>query len=346
MKKIIIAPLNWGLGHATRCVPIINALIKNNFTPILASDGNALRFLQKEYPDLEFLELPSYHISYAKNVKWSLFLQLPTILKAVKKEQQVIDDFMTKNTDVVGVISDNRFGVRSAKVPSVYITHQLKVLSGWSTFFTSKIHQNIIKKFDECWIPDDENATFSGKLSSVENRGLNKKCIGVLSRFQHQKTQVTNDVLIIVSGVEPQRTLLEKKLLQEFKLYKGSVILVQGKMDNQQKITQKKHIKMVNFMLSDELETTINQSEIIVCRSGYSSVMDLAVLCKKVFFIPTKNQNEQEYLAKFLAKKMIAPFCSEDDFALEKLKELVNYSGLKSVKTAITSKLFRLFERK
>ncbi len=346
MKKLIIAPLNWGLGHATRCVPIINALIKNDFTPIIASDGSALQFLQKEFPDVKSLEVPSYNILYAKNVKWSLLLQLPTILKAVKKEQKIIDDFIAKNNDVVGIISDNRFGVWSDKVPSVYITHQLKVLSGWSTFFTSKIHQHIIKKFDECWIPDDKKSTFSGGLSSVENPKINKKYIGVLSRFKYKNLPVKNNILIILSGIEPQRTLLENTLLYEFKQYKGNIILIRGVVENQQKIIQKNHIKIYNFMLSNELERVINESKIIVCRSGYSSIMDLAVLHKKVFFIPTKYQNEQEYLATYLSKKRVTPFCREEDFTLERLEKLANYSGLQSKKTVINSNLFCLFKRK
>ena len=167
-KKVIVAPLNWGLGHASRCIPMIQALLQNNFTPIIASDGKAFEFLQKEFPQLIFLELPSYGISYAKNLKWRLFLQLPKIFSVVKKEKKVIARFLEKNKDVVGIISDNRFGVRNSKISSVYITHQLNVLSGITTFFTSKIHQSIIKKFDECWIPDTADSEFSGKLSSLK----------------------------------------------------------------------------------------------------------------------------------------------------------------------------------
>ncbi len=346
MKKIIIAPLNWGLGHATRCVPIINALLKNNFTPIIASDGDALIYLQKEFPNLESLKLPSYNISYAKNLKWSLFLQLPKIIKAVQKEQQLITDFIAKNNDVVGLISDNRFGVRSNKVTSVYITHQLTILSGWSTIFTSKIHQNIIKKFDECWIPDTENSQFSGKLSSPKIENINKKYIGVLSRFEKKEIEKSIDILIILSGIESQRISLEKKILQEFKNYSKNVVLIQGKVENQQKISVKNGVKIYNFVLSDELEILIHQTELVICRSGYSSIMDLAVLEKKAFFIPTKHQTEQEYLAKYLAKKQLVTFSSEENFTLNLLKNTQHYTGLSSKKTVIYADLFCLFKRK
>ena len=344
-EKIIVAPLNWGLGHAARCVPIIYALLENNYTPIIASDGNALLFLQKEFPKLEFLELPSYQIKYGKNLMVSLLLQAPKIWKAVKKEQKIINDFIDKNNDVVGIISDNRFGVRSDKVKAVYITHQLNVLSGFTTSLTSKIHQNIIKKFDECWIPDIENSEFSGKLSTTKKR-LNQKYICVLSRFKREKIQQKIDILILLSGPEPNRTFLEEKLKAAFLKLDKNIVLVQGKVVDQQKKSTEKNITIYNYLLSDELQEVINQSKIVVCRSGYSSIMDLAVLGKKVFFIPTKNQSEQEYLAHYLEQKKIAPFCFEEDFKVEKLSEIKNYTGLKSEKTNLNPALFSLFERK
>ena len=346
MKNIIVAPLNWGLGHATRCVPIINSLIKNNFTPIIASDGHSLVFLQKEFPDLETLELPSYNIFYGKNLKLSLLLQVPKIWNTVKKEQKLIANFIAKNNNVIGLISDNRFGVRSNKVTSIYITHQLNVLFGFATFLTSKIHQNIINTFDECWIPDSLNSEFSGKLSEGKKIKISHKYIGVLSRFKKEYISKNINVLVINSGVEPNRTSFERKLKKELLKSDKKIVLIQGKIETQQKIYEKKNIKIYNFMLSKELQSAINSSEIIICRSGYSSIMDLAVLQKKVFFIPTKNQTEQEYLASYLSEKNIAPFCIEDSFNFEKLLEIKNYSGLKSKETILDAKLFSLFHRK
>ncbi|TXD49689.1 glycosyltransferase [Polaribacter sp. IC073] len=344
-KKIIVAPLNWGLGHATRCVPIINALIKENYTPVIASDGNALKFLKHEFSDLETLVLPSYHIKYGKNLKRNLFLQLPTILKAIKEEERVIAFFVAKNRDVVGVISDNRFGVRSSKIPSVYITHQLNVLSGFTTYLTSSIHQKIINKFDTCWIPDNSSSNFSGKLS-ISNRKLNQKFIGVLSRFKKEELEQKIAVLVIISGPEPNRTFLEEKLIAAFKNDKRKVVFVLGRIEEAQKEWTNNNCTFYNFLLSEELEKKINSSEVIVCRSGYSSILDVATLGKKVFFIPTKNQPEQEYLANYLQKKHIAPFSKIEDFTSEKLKEVERYAGFKSIKNDFNSDLFCLFHRK
>ena len=342
-KKIIVAPLNWGLGHAARCVPIIHFLLENNFIPIIASDGLALCFLQKEFPNFETLELPSYNVLYTKKLKLGLVLQSPKILKAIRAEKKVIDDFIEVNKDVVGVISDNRFGVRNTRVKSVYITHQLNVLSDFTTFFTSYLHQKIIQKFDECWIPDFENSEFSGKLSITKNSKIKKKFIGILSRFQKEEIQKENDVLIILSGIESQRKSLEKKLLVAFKNYSKKVVLVQGKIENNQTVKVENGIKIYNYLLSSELEQEINQSEIVICRSGYSSIMDLAVLRKKVFFIPTKNQTEQEYLASYLETKAIAPFCEEENFNLDCLDEVKYFNGVSVKESKLDKDLLSLF---
>lgn len=346
MKKIIIAPLNWGLGHATRCIPLINALLKNDFIPVIASDGKALQFLQQEFPKLETLKLPSYNISYKKNIKLNLILQTPKILKAIQKEKKVIADYLLKNSQVVGIISDNRFGVRNTKITSVYITHQLNVLSGFTTFITSNIHQKIIKKFDECWIPDNEKSEFSGKLSTITNHTIKTKFIGVLSRFNHKKIPHDIDILVLVSGVEPNRTLFEKKVKTTLLHSTKNIVLVCGKIEKTQKIHTEKNITIYNFALSKELENLINRAKIVICRSGYSSIMDLAVLQKKAIFIPTKHQSEQEYLATYVSEKKGVIFSSEEKFSLKTLENSENFKGLSSKKTTLNKELFSLFKRK
>jgi uncharacterized protein (TIGR00661 family) len=344
-KKIIVAPLNWGLGHAARCIPIIIALQEEKFTPIIASDGSALQFLKHEFPDLETLELPSYNIKYGKNLIKNLLLQGPTILRAIQKERKIIALFIDKNTDVEGVISDNRFGARNSKVPSVYITHQLNVLSGFTTYLTSKTHQIIIKKFDECWVPDMVNSEFSGKLSSSK-RKLNQKFIGALSRFKKQDLKKDITILVILSGPEPNRTFLEKKLTSAFKNDTRKIVFVLGQIEKVQKTWKNNNCTFHNFLLTEALEKKINSSEIIICRSGYSSILDLATLGKKVFFIPTKNQPEQEYLATYLKQQKIGPFSKIENFAPENLNEVENYTGFKSIKTDFDTNLFRLFHSK
>jgi uncharacterized protein (TIGR00661 family) len=345
MKKIIVAPLNWGLGHATRCVPIIKSLQENKFTPVIASDGEALLFLQKEFPGLETILLPSYNITYAKHLKWHLLLQIPKIRKAKNEEKKCIEDYIHKHDDVVGIISDNRFGVRSAKIPSVYVTHQINVLSGWTTFLTSFIHQRVIKKFDECWIPDEEGGRFSGKLSKSKNK-LNQKYIGILSRFQKRELEKVHDILILLSGPEPNRTHLENQLKRIYKDSSKRVCLIQGKVEERQKTSTYGNIKVINFMLSDELEEMVSASEKVICRSGYSSIMDLVSLHKKAILIPTKNQTEQEYLAKYLKRLELFEYKEERNLKTCEASMLDTSFEVRYQKSRLPFNLFGLFQGK
>lgn len=346
-KKILIAPLNWGLGHATRCIPIINALLENNYIPILAGDGAALRLLQKEFPFLNYYLLPSYQITYPEKgnmLKFYLARNSLTILKAASNEKKIVKSIVEKEK-ISGIISDNRFGVRSSKIPSVYLTHQVNVLSGMTSPITSWVHQRIISKFDACWIPDYDKAySLSGNLSSVTPSKSNYIFIGPLSRFSMKKVSKNYDLLVILSGPEPQRTLFEKRLVNELKKYNKKVLLVQGLIETNQRSDQIDNIKFVNYMLSRELEKSINESKIVLARSGYSTIMDLESLEAKAFFVPTPGQSEQEYLAHYLELEKIAPYASQDNFKLENLEKLTHYNGFTKNKKKKSIELNELFK--
>ncbi len=346
-KRILVAPLNWGLGHATRCIPIINALIKQGFVPVIASDGVALSLLRKEFPNLSSIELPSYNVTYAKNGKFfklKLIKDSPKLLKAIKAEKKAVKDILEHN-DIAGIISDNRLGVRNKKVPTVFITHQLNVLSGSTTWFSTKMHQKFIKKFDVCWVPDAEGEiNLSGKLGHVKTFDIPTKYIGPLSRFTPTANETKNDLMVLLSGPEPQRTLLEKKLFSELKNYKGKVVFVKGVMETEQSIQIIGNMSIYNFMTSALLEKTINESALVVSRSGYTTLMDLAKLNKKAFFIPTPGQFEQVYLAERLTEMQMVPSCKQDDFSLDKLDQAQNFIGLKAFNFDVDYKeLFSLF---
>nr|WP_243694636.1 glycosyltransferase [Flavobacterium psychrotolerans] len=349
-RNILIAPLNWGLGHATRCIPIIKALEKNGFTPIIASDGVALEMLRKEFPHLQTLELPSYQIEYAKNgayFKWKMLKNAPKMIQAILAEKKLVKKW-TKEHHLIGIISDNRLGVCNKKVPSVFITHQLNVMTGNTTWITSKLHQHIIKKFDECWVPDFETApNLTGKLGHLEKPDFKIKYVGPLSRLEKKELPLKYDLMVILSGPEPQRGILEDLLKEKLIDFDGKVVFIKGKVETNQTKEQIKNILYCNFMTSDELEHTFNESNIILCRSGYTTVMDLAKLGKKAFFIPTPGQYEQEYLAKKLKRQGLVPYVKQDDFKLGHLQEIDLYKGLRTEENPIHWKnLFCFFKSK
>jgi predicted glycosyltransferase len=335
-KKILVAPLNWGLGHATRCIPIINALILKGFEPIIASDGAALELLKVEFPDLIHLELPAYNIRYSKSkwfFKWKIFTQIPKVITVIRKEKKTISKW-EKYYNLDGIISDNRFGVRSSKLPSVFMTHQLMVISGKTTWLTTFIHSYFIKSFNEYWVPDNEILhNLSGDLGHKNVIKNKTKYIGILSRLEAQKLPIIYDLFVVLSGPEPQRTYLEEILFKELINYEGKILFVKGKVEKEQKITTKNNFHIYNFMDSRQIEKAFNESDKVLCRSGYTTIMDLAKLNKKAFFIPTPSQSEQEYLAKKNKHEGIAPYCKQGKFTANKLNEIDLYRGFQNYNT-------------
>jgi len=348
-KRILVAILNWGLGHATRSIPIIKKLQTENFEVLLASDGAALGLLRKEFPHLKSFELPSYNISYAKRSSFfslKILLQTPHILKTISEENRVTRS-LVKSQKLDGIISDNRWGVCSNLIPSVFISHQLNVLSGFTSLISSKIQQKYIMKFDECWVPDlEENNNLSGFLGHLQRSKFKIKYLGILSRFTKQELEKAFDILIILSGPEPQRSMLESKLIKEFYSSTGNVVLIRGIIEKEQRITKTGNLTVYNFMQSEELEDLLNRTELVIARSGYTTLLDLAKLGKKAFFIPTPGQAEQEYLAKRLKELKVADSCSQNNFSLKMLKNNNEYKGLIGFSSSSDlSNLFTLFQR-
>ena len=349
-RNILVAALNWGLGHAARCIPIIKELQQYGYTPVLASDGMALSLLQNEFPELTTIELPSYDIQYSKkgaHLKWKLLRQAPKILKAIKAEQLMTIQ-LQRDYDFAGIISDNRFGVYSNACPSVFMTHQLQVPSGATTRWTSNLHAQLYRKFDECWVPDHEfEPNLSGALGHQKTKNIPIRYIGPLSRFRPEQLPVTNDLLILLSGPEPQRSLLEERLIELFSEKKTRGILVRGLIETEQQHYTLNQLSVYNYMNTQQLQDCINASNVILARSGYTSIMDLCKLKKKAFFIPTPGQFEQEYLARHLEALQLAPSCTQDAFTLEQMDRVKLYKGMHCLTNTTDFKsLLSLFEGK
>ncbi len=306
--KILICPLNWGLGHATRCVPIIRQLLADGHEPVIVSDGFPLEFLKQEFPSLRFIEYKSYPVYYSKGNSQigAMLLNLPRIIKGIIKEHFWLWKLLRKE-HFDKVISDNRFGMWNKKTYSVYMTHQIMVKTPHLLKLFEPviwlIHRLIIHRFDECWIPDvKENGGFSGDLSHKYPIPKNAKFIGIQSRFQGLKNVTPNtnfDVVAVISGVEPQRTIFEKMLIKKYKSKPFQTILVSGQ-PHKLKIGKSIHnITLVSHLSDKEIAALFLGAKKIVARSGYSTIMDLVTLncLDKAELIPTPGQTEQEYLA-------------------------------------------------
>lgn len=349
MKKVLVAPLDWGLGHASRCIPLINILLQRNVTVVIAGSGRSLELLRGEFPSLRFFNLVGYDPRYP--TKGSMVLkmatQLPHFLSTIKKEhlqlERIVED---EQVDIV--ISDNRFGCWSAKATSVFITHQSNILMpkrfGWLQGIVRRMNYRAMKKYDVCWIPDFPGEhSLAGELGQPTGTdvGVRSTHIGILSRFsalvnQHaaRTTAARYDLLCIFSGPEPQRTILENLVVAQLTPLRIKAAIVRGVPKGESKRKINVNGDVIDFASTQQLWQLISMSEMVLARSGFSTVMDLAVLKKKAIFVPTPGQTEQEYLAAMLTTRQIAYSVSQKSFNLEAaMKAAVTYKGFDGLPT-------------
>ena len=347
-KRILVAPLDWGIGHATRCIPIIKELIKHNYEVILAADSRPLHLLSTEFPQLEIIRFEGYNIKYPKFIpmELSMLLQTPKLLWNIKKENTALTEII-KDYNIDGVISDNRFGLYTNKIPCVFITHQLEIQSPYFAKSIRNFNYKYINKYSVCWVIDDEKLNLAGNLSKPNTLPKNTIYIGIQSRFEKQETEKKYDYLAIVSGPEPQRTILEKGLINALKDRPEKSLIVLGKPELNTS-EQLGNLTVKSHLNAKDLNTAIAQSELIICRPGYSTVMDLAALEKKAIFIPTPGQTEQEYLADNFRNSRTCYAQNQSDFNFEEaLKQSKSYKGFETItpEPSNWATLFQIFNK-
>ena len=325
-NRILIAPLDWGLGHATRCVPIIKHLLSQNCTVFLGAEGSTATLLKSEFPNITILPLKGYSVKYSKNrfsFLFKIITQLPRISKVINYEKRWVEEVI-KTNKINGIISDNRLGFCSNKIPSVYITHQLLIKTGISLFdkMAQKIHYHYINKFSTCWVPDFEKAlTLAGDLSHPKKLpNVPIQYLGALSRFNKLELDLEYKLCIIISGPEPQRSVFEKIILSQLHQCKEKICMVRG-LPNEEKILNHsfENLTIFNHLDAEKLNTIIAQSEMVLSRSGYSTIMDLIMLNKNAILVPTPAQPEQEYLAIHLKNNGLFQFVKQADLKIGEL---------------------------
>jgi hypothetical protein len=337
-KKFLICVLNWGIGHAARIIPIIRILLKHNQTVYLASDGDSLAFLRREFPELEYCPLPPYDPIYPKGSSGMLrkmLLQMPKFSRAIREEHIIVERIVKeKRIDVV--ISDNRYGCYSNRVRSILITHQINIqmpnFYGFLEPFVNYYNWRQIKKFFRVWVPDfKDDRNITGDLTASNTVG--RRYIGQISRMEPiPGTPMKYEVLALISGPEPQRSQFESLLRSQLYNYHGTSLLVRGKPTGSSEIKTVGRLSEADFLDSEALNLAMEQSGIIICRSGYSTIMDLARLSKNAIFVPTPGQTEQLYLAKTLFHRGICYYKDQADFKLTKaLAKTKLYSGFSAM---------------
>ena len=333
--KILIAPLNWGLGHASRCVPLVRKFLDEGHEVILGGDGDSLTLLRRHFPKLRYVYLAPLNLKYSsgKRQVGAMLRALPQLISWAFKDHALLQAVL-REEHIDQVISDNRFGLyisnsEVGQTRSVYMTHQLHIMLPrgwkWAEPIAERLHARIYKRFNKVWVPDfeDINLSLAGELSHPANirRPLSDiRYIGPLSRFSHvngrtlegQRKDNTR-IVAVLSGLEPHRTMLEKEIIARYQNTGEQVLIVQGLMNRPNTRFKRGNITIVPYLNDTELVTALQEAKHIIARSGYSTIMDLHALgllkndnsqisnvqCQ-IELIPTPGQPEQEYLADFL----------------------------------------------
>lgn len=315
---VLYAVLNWGLGHASRSIPVITTLLKKGLRVHLASDGYALDLLSNTFPQLPTHALPPLDIEYKKSGKQQLAIlnQSADLMKWYRADGRALKGLL-KTGNFTGIISDNRPGIYSKETPSVYLTHQVSIKAGFVSPLASLIHRQLYKNFDQVWIPDNPEAPgLAGDLSHNHTYD-HARYIGPLSDLKyHESNTYQCDVAVILSGPEPQRSLFEEKIIAQLGDSENHILLIRGT-KKQRPTSTPQHWDVIDFANRMEIKTAFMTCKTLIARCGYSTLMDLYHFPKPALLVPTPGQPEQEYLATIKSHKESFAIQNQEDFSAQ-----------------------------
>lgn len=334
-KRVLVAPLDWGLGHATRCIPVIRELQRQNAGVVIAASGYGLALLRQEFPSSEIIEVPGYPVRYPRgsNMVWAMAKQAPRLLRKIAVEHGETEKIIS-DRKIDAVISDNRYGVWSDKVKSVFITHQLRIrmprYAAWAGPAVNFLNRRYISRFSRCWVPDyEDEPNLSGALShGISLRGKTA-FVGPLSRFVRAGHNSPYQVVISISGPEPQRTVFEEVVLSRVHSIGMNTLVARGLPGTANNIRTDGKVTIADHLASGELNQAFSSAKVVISRAGYSTIMDLACLGVRAVLVPTPGQTEQEYLARRFQRDGIYTMMDQENFNLSKaIQESQNFRGM------------------
>jgi len=334
--KVCYGLCSFGLGHATRSLPIIRKLVAEGHEVTVVSTGRSLKVINEELGEaVQLVDIPDYHIPYSNNplvFHLRVWTYAPRFGWDIHREHGRFGKLLA----VEGfdrIISDNRYGLYDVNVPSYFIGHQLRILDAKRRKFiengTERFTRFFQKKFRAFMVPDYEDDDISGVLSHDLNLVDMSRVhyVGALSDFKKRRFEQDLDLLISISGPEPQRTFFEEKVMAALPELDGKINVTLGKSEAKD-IETRDGIEIFTYLNKEEREQQMNRARMVVSRSGYTTLMDLAVLGKKALFVPTPGQTEQEYLSEYHNKKETWFSVDQDELDLVKhIEEARKFSG-------------------
>jgi len=324
-KKVLIGVFDWGLGHATRDTPLIEEILRRGYKLDILSTGRALVLLKKKFGNrCRYFDVPSIDAPYPKHkyFVFSFTVSIPEMLFSINQARRLSAKIISKEKYDI-VISDCRYDVYDKPNNSYLINHQVRFdCPSFGEKAAEKWLASRYKKYKYVLVPDFQKNNLTGRLSHnlLYVKGKKLKYVGILSQVKQRKLDQDIDYFISISGPEPQRTALEKVMRAKLNKLKGKIVVALGKPEIE-KTSSGKNIQIYGYLDSIKQEEMMNRSKFIICRSGYTTVMELTELGnKKVLFIPTPGQTEQVYLAKLYEKKKYFHFVEQQN--LDILKDI------------------------
>lgn len=353
-QVMLVSPLDWGLGHATRSIPVIHHYLRMGFIIIIGGSGRSGKLLQQAFPELPYVTIPAAEIHYPSRTFWllpALLLRLPIMFYTNFHEHQLLKRLI-KRHHITTVISDNRYGLYNSHTHNIIITHQLafrfRGLMRLAEYPLQLMIRRLIGKFDECWIPDfaDPYHNFSGMLSHGYKLPVKTRFIGLLSRFSEVSEDFRDSnhqdysLAVFLSGPEPRHSQLVAKIAGQASHLQCKTLIIAGMPAKMAVEEQPSHpyLTILPHLNDIDFKRVLQQADVIVCQAGYSSIMDLVAIGCRAILIPTPNQPEQQYLAQYLSQKGWFSFAKEKTLDLEK--------EIAKEKLAVTQARIPLFHNK
>ncbi|MEX1191533.1 MAG: glycosyltransferase [Brumimicrobium sp.] len=318
-QRVLLSPLNWGLGHVTRTIPIIQTLLKNENEVIVCCDNQQENIYRTYFPELWYVPHGGYPFDFKGKGMWALDIlrQFFILNSFLHEELKRVEDLVAK-FDVDLVLSDQRFGFRSDKIRSIVISHQLNLpVSKWNVF-AKYWNIRLLNKFDEIWVPDATDSILSGAMSKLKLK--KKRYIGSCSRFQNDAIEklLPHDIkykyLGLASGPSPYLEKFISLLVEKFKLIQGTCAIISPIKCENLFFDLPENISFIYAPSHEDFLEVLLKSKTVISRSGYSTLMDLLETGNKAILIPTKGQKEQEYLSKIHSNNAKWKFVDEDSF--------------------------------
>lgn len=327
--RVLFGTSSWGLGHATRDLALIRALLHEGCRVTVVSDGNALQLLQEELGDaVRFLDWPDIPTSIASS-SWRYYAKtvanIPQILATWREEKRQLAELLQRRSFDL-IVSDHRFGLVTPEVPSYFITNSLRYIAPWRDPIVEATMEGFVARWLKpvrgVFIPDDVESGLTGDMNHNLRFFPRERRIylGLLSSIRKRNVTSDIDVFITISGPEPQRTMLQEKIFQQLPILEGRRVVVTLGQPGQDPPSTPPGVEVYNYLDRQQQEEMLNRSKLIVCRSGYSTITELALLGKRALLVPTPGQTEQLYLGQFLHERGL--FHSVDQRHLDLSRDL------------------------